>query len=132
MPDTDTIRTATHACIVTADRLAHLSIEPNHGGGPYVIPRYLLPRSLRPAQDKRRKGIDRSTINGLEGPFEWRVRDLNPFQHIGFRGTPHLTPYSRLIERWGVGEEVDNPWPLLAEHYPPDLVDRARAALQAS
>jgi hypothetical protein len=130
LPTNGAIRTSTYLCTVTHDRLAHLEIRPNNGGGPYLISRALLEGcGFRPAKDLLKTNTDRSTIDGLAGPVHWEARDLNRFQHVSFRGEPHLTRYDRLYYYWGVSEEYD-PWEQLAEHYPPPLVDAARAALQ--
>jgi len=130
LPTNGAIRTSTYLCTVTSDRLAHLEITPNHGGGPYLLRRAQLERShFRPAQELTNRNIDRSTIGGLGGPISWELRDLNRFQHISFRGDPHLTTYEKLWYHWGVEEHRD-PWEQLAEHYAPALVDAARVAIQ--
>lgn len=130
LPTDGAIRTSRYLCTITRDRLAHLEITPNHGGGPYMLGRGQLERSgFRPAEDRINRNIDRATINGLDGEVRWSLHDLNRFQHISFRGEPHLTRYSRLWYHWGV-EEHQDPWEQLAAHYAPALVDAARAALQ--
>lgn len=130
LPTEGTVRTSTFLCTVTADRMAHLEIKPNHGGGPYTLPRALLERSgFRPAKDLINRNIDRSTVNGLAGEVVWELRDLNRFQHVSFRGNPHLTTYAKLWYYWGVEEHRD-PWQQLTEHYPPALVEAARVAIQ--
>ena len=53
LPEEGEVRTSTYLCTVTADRLAHLEIKPNHGGGPYIVPRSMLePSRFRPAKPK--------------------------------------------------------------------------------
>lgn len=124
-------RTSALYCAVTEDRLAELAVRDGKGAGPYVINRRRLERSgFRPAKDELHAGIDRSTVASLGTPLHWRHRNVNPFQYVGFRGTPHLTPYEKLVRRWGVKQHTD-PWAVLAEHYPSDLVERARLALAA-
>lgn len=129
LPVPDVIRTSTFLCTVTSDRLAHLEITPNHGGGPYMIHRSHLKPGFRPAADLIGRHIDRSTVRGLVGPITWELRDLNRFQHVSFRGNPHLTRYEKLWNHWGVEEHRD-PWEQLAAHYAPALVDAARVAIQ--
>ena len=130
LPGAGEVRTSTYLCTVAPDRLAHLEIKPNHGGGPYIVPRAMLESSgFRPAKDLLNRNIDRSTVDGLAGPVTWQLRDLNRFQHVSFRGQPHLTTYEKLWYYWGVEEHLD-PWEQLAEHYPPDLVKAARMAIQ--
>ena len=50
-------------------------------------------------------------------------------QYVGFRGTPHITQYSRLWRRWGV-RELPDAWSVLARTYDADLVASARNALR--
>lgn len=120
-------RTSRMYSVVKPRRIAMLSVERN-GAGPYVIPaKALEPSGYRPAQDFIRKGVDGSTLKGL-GPVRWEFRDLHPLQYIGFRGVPHLTDYDKLWYYWGQREESE-PWALLAERYPADLVSQAREAL---
>jgi hypothetical protein len=120
-------RTSRKYAVVTADRIAELTVE-RGGAGPYILPAAALRRSgFRPSDDQLKRGVDGSTLQGL-GPVTWTYRDLHPLQYIGFRGTPHLTTYDRLWQHWGVFES-DDPWNQLAEHYSPALVDAARKAL---
>lgn len=122
------IRTSGLYCAVTDDRLATLDVRGGRGAGPYVFHRDNLARSgYRPAKDELKRFVDSSTVAGVE-PANWRWRNVHPYQYIGFRGTPHMTPYRKLVEAWGTGEFAD-PWSILARHYPADLVDRARVAL---
>lgn len=122
-------RTSPNYCAVTGDRLAELSVGRAKGAGPYMFHRTLLARrNFRPSRDKLTRGIDSSTVQGLAASLRWRRRILHPYQYIGFRGTPHITAYQRLVELWGVREHTD-PWAILERHYPGDLVARARAVM---
>jgi hypothetical protein len=134
LPDKRRTRTSSLYCPVTFDRLAELSI-PDEGAGPHVYSRYQLGRAgFRPAEDSRPRSIDNSTIRGIRGAMRWECHNLHPLQYIGFRSTPMISPYSVLVEAarerpgWSVRER-SNPWKLLAQHYPADLVERARLAL---
>jgi hypothetical protein len=123
------IRTSGLYCAVTEDRLAELDVSTLSGAGPYVLVRHQLRRRrYRPARDDIVRGVDRSTVAGLPNWIRWQRWDVHPFQYVGFRGTPHLTPYDTLVAEWGVREH-DDPWEILARHYPADLVERARIAL---
>ena len=123
-------RTSHLYAVVAADRMAELNVRDHKGVGPYVFSRLSLSWSAyRPARDNIKHGVDRSTVKGIRA-IRWSFNDLHPFQYIGFRGIPHLTPYDLLNETWGVREHTD-PWAKLAEHYPADLVERARAVLTA-
>jgi glycosyltransferase involved in cell wall biosynthesis len=130
LPPPHVTRTSSCYAAVTPDRMAILSVGQPRMAGPRMFHRSLLaPVGFRPAQDRLMKYIDTSTINGIGRPIEWRSRDLHPYQYIGFRGKPHITSYDKLWKAWGV-EEKTNPWELLAQHYDPALVGRARAAMQ--
>jgi hypothetical protein len=129
LPDPRETRTSHMYCAVEADRLAELRVGRPSAAGPYMFHRTVFRTSaFRPAEDGIMKNVDSSTIRGLGRPVRWRYRDLHPFQYVGFRGEPHLTDYSRLMERWGVAE-YDDPWSLLSDIYPVDLVERARSVL---
>ena len=109
--------------------MAELRVATASGAGPYVLAKSLLQASgFRPADDLLHKNVDSSTLNGIGQPITWEHRDLMPLQYVGFRGTPHITSYDRLITKWGVRERSD-PWIRLAESYPADLVEAARRAL---
>lgn len=128
LPARPYIRTSGLYCAVEPERLAELDVRTRSGAGPYVIPRASLKRSrFRPAQDKLKRRIDSSTVRAL-GTVRWRFRDLHPFQYVGFRLPPLLTPYQTLQARWGVREHPE-PWRILARHYPVDLVAAARNAI---
>jgi hypothetical protein len=115
--------------VVTADRLAEIYVNDAKGAGPYVLAREALRSTkYRPARDDIKHGVDSSTIRGLRYQVRWHHRELHPFQYVGFRGIPHLTPYRTLVDKWGVREHTD-PWSILAEHYPAGLVERARTIM---
>lgn len=133
LPDPDVTRRGNLLTVVTRTKLAELYV--NHiGVTPYLFHRSLLePTGFRPAEDRIRRGCDTSTIVGIEyarqARIAWEERNLHQYQHISFRAYPHLTRYTRLWAAYGQRERND-PWSLLAEHYPADLVARARAALE--
>lgn len=131
LPEFRYTRTSSHYCVVESDRMAELAVRDGKGAGPYMFHRGLMLRNgFRPAKDELERGIDGSTIRGLGGLPRWKHRPLHPYQYVGFRGVPHLSPYERLRDRWGVAEHPD-PWVILAEHYPADLVKRARRVMAA-
>jgi len=128
LPRPSLTRTSPNYCVVEADRMAELRVGRN-GAGPYVFHRSLLaPKGFRPAEDELAKGIDGSTIRGITRPIVWRPLTLHPFQYVGFRGTPHITRYERLMDKWGVAEHAD-PWDILATRYDADLVERSRLVM---
>jgi hypothetical protein len=123
-----TTRTGQLYCHVTADRLGEARVRHPAGAGPYVFHRSLLePSGFRPAKLGLMRRVDSSTVAGL-GPIKWLPYHLHPYQYVGFRVKPFITSYETLMRRWGVAEH-DDPWAILARHYPADLVERARSAL---
>jgi hypothetical protein len=129
LPDPSITVTSALYAVVETERMAQLHVG-NRGAGPYMFHRSLLEPDFRPARDDISRYVDSSTVAGIRKPIAWHHRDRHPLQYIGFRGRPHLTPYRRLKEAWGVSESPD-PWEQLAKHYPVDLVSRAQAALAA-
>ena len=119
-------RTSHYYAPVESDRLAELSIPTEAGAGPRVIGRELF-KTFRPCEERIRRGVDRSLLNAL-GPVAWEYRDIHPLQYVGFRGDRHITLYAKLRKARG-GEELLDPWPLLASHYSQELVDEARRAM---
>jgi hypothetical protein len=129
LPLRDVTRTSGLYCVVEADRMAEINVDDIKGAGPYVLDRRPLSFSkFRPARDDIKRGVDRSTIKGIRMQLRWRRHDVHPFQYVGFRGIPHLTPYAGLVDKWGVREHSD-PWSILARYYPLDLVERARSVM---
>lgn len=132
LPDPTIARRGRFLSVVTRTRLAELRLG---GGGatPFVFHRTMLePADLRPVRDFLHKGCDSSTIQGIRQAgvrLRWEDRALGQYQHISFRAHPHLTRYARLWAAYGV-RELYEPWSVLAEHYPVDLVARARRALE--
>lgn len=114
-------------CVVESARLGEINVRDIKGAGPYVLDRSLMRMThYRPAKDEITHGVDSSTIAGIGlGRIRWTWRDLHPFQYVGFRGTPHISSYDGLMSKWGVREH-DDPWAILARHYPLDLVERAK------
>ena len=123
------VRSSPAYCAVTPDRLALLRVtHPTNPAGPHIFHRDLLARAkYRPVADELMRNID-SRTNAALAPFKFSVRDVHPFQYIGFRAPPMITSYGALWNRWGIAE-YDDPWSLLAEHYDADLVEAARRVL---
>lgn len=132
LPDVpaDVVRSSPAYCAVTPDTLALLRVtHPTNPAGPHLFHRDLLARvGFRPVADELMRHIDSRTNRAL-APFEWELRDVHPLQYIGFRAPPMITTYDSLWRKWGVVEYAD-PWPLLAEHYPADLVEAVQAVMQ--
>lgn len=130
LPNAHVTRTSSRYAAVEIDRMAVLEVSnPRNPAGPHMIHRSRLRHRLRPAVDEIKRGVDSSTIKGLRNN-QWEHRDLHALQYIGFRHPPLITPYHRLKLHWGVRETSD-PWTELAQVYPIDLVERARACLSS-
>lgn len=122
---------------VLAHRMAELWVSPGnltHAAGPYVFHRSLLePSDFAPCEEHS-LFTDTSTVGGIERTtgrrITWQSRTIHPFQYVGFRRKPLMTTYRNLARRWLVREYRD-PWPLLAQYYPPDLVERARRVMRS-
>lgn len=128
LPPTGRTRTSRMYVPVKPDRLAILRVG-KMGAGPHMFNRRLMLGSgFRPAPDEISRNTDSLTIRGLDRPPLWQWRDLHPFQYVGFRVPPFITQYDRLVSRWGVSESTE-PFELLAEHYPTDLVERVRVLM---
>lgn len=132
LPEVGLSRRGRYLAVVRRDSLAELWVT-HIGVSPYVYHRSLLEAvGFRPLEDRISKGCDTSTIVGIEYALQrridWEEKNLHQYQHISFRGTPHLTKYGRLWAAYGQ-RELYRPWDVLAEHYPFELVDRARQAL---
>lgn len=133
LPISSVARTSRNYAVVKDERIAYLNVATISGAGPYVFHRSLLERcGFRPAEDDLPCNIDHSTLKGIVGStgqnVPWRHRVLHPAQYVGFRGTPHITSYERLVRKWGVSENP-RPWRQLAQFYGDDLVAKVRAAL---
>ena len=117
---------------VVADKLLECNVTSKRlPAGPYVFHRSTLePSGFRPTEEANSKHTDHSTLAGL-GRIRWEHKDLHPLQYVGFRQEPMMTSYASLKRRWGVREH-DDPWHELAQHYPLDLVEKARAVLSSA
>jgi hypothetical protein len=128
LPEAGVMRSSTRYAVAEPTRLGQLVIHQPAGVGPFMIPASFLPPTLRPAKDSKRSGIDTSTIRGLQlGKVEYV--DLHPWQYVGFRSWPQITPYDKLYRAYGTGEDhevVER----LSEYYPSDLVKGAVAACE--
>lgn len=123
------VRTSQLYAPVEPERLAITRVaHPTNPAGPHMFHRNLLKRgNYRPMPDEINRKTDSNTVKTL-WPFRWEFKDVHDLQYIGFRAPPFITLYENLWKRWGVSEHPD-PWSKLAEHYDPDLVERARAAM---
>jgi hypothetical protein len=137
LPEPGVLRSSTVYALAQPHRLGRLRSKTPMGVGPYMIPRTHLPKSLRPAAEYRKRGVDTSTMRGLRRGWTREMVDLHPWQYVGFRhearaeGHPQLNSYEKLYMVLGVGEEYEVA-DRLSEFYPPRLVERALAACSAA
>lgn len=109
-------------------RMQRCRVRGRYGVIPWVLPRKLLePSGFRPIHDRLNRGIDGSLIAVMRVRPTWVFHDPHPLCRVDFKSEMNLTPYPGLAANLGVGAEVDDPWSALAEQYPADLVELARA-----
>jgi len=130
LPTDGRMRSSTLYALAEPGRLGRLRKRTGTGIGPYMIPRVCLPRTLRPASEVKRRGIDSSTLQGLRLRPRVEFTDLHPWQYVGFRSYPQMNPYDKLYSRIGVSEEPEVV-ERLSEYYPQGLVERALEACAA-
>jgi hypothetical protein len=123
------VRTSQLYAPVEKDRLAITRVaHPTNPAGPHMFHRGLLAKvNYRPMPDEINRNTDSNTLRSLR-PLRFEYRDVHDLQYIGFRAPPFITQYDSLWKRWGIREDPQ-PWDSLKQHYPADLVERARAAM---
>lgn len=131
LPDPSRTRTSGMYTVVDANRLGECNVTSQRlSAGPYIFHRSILePSGFRPTDDTNSRNTDHSTLAGIgHERIRWERKDMYPMQYVGFRQEPMMTPYEEVVSKWGIRESND-PWDRLADHYPADLVVRAREAL---
>lgn len=112
--------------LVTA-RLRRCRVERHHGVIPHVFPRVALePSGFRPARDQLNIGIDGSLVAGLDVQPQWVFHDPHDLCRVDFKSDVNLNSYERITAAIGYGDEEHDPWSLLEERYPAELVGMAR------
>lgn len=107
--------------------LRHCRYERRQGVIPWVLPRAALePSGFRPVRDDQRIGIDFALVAGLGIRPQWVFHDPHPLARVDFKSDLNLNLYEAVAGVLGVGEDVSDPWPLLADIYPSELVGLAR------
>ncbi len=102
----------------------------NGGNGviPWIVPRAMMaPTGFRPIREDRMRGIDGYLIRGLKARsrVQWLFHDASDYARVDFKSDVGINTYRALPCSFTRGPQVD-PWPLLAEHYPAELVALAR------
>jgi hypothetical protein len=95
---------------------------------PWVFPREVLETcGFRPLPDSQAKGIDGALLTGLHKKPRWVFTDPHDLCRVDFKSDVNLNSYDLISRAIGYGDE-ELAWPLLAERYPADIVEMARAA----
>lgn len=105
--------------------------ELGRGAVPWVVPRSALEPDYRPIPDTQQMGIDGAFRAGLNATPVWVFDDPHDLARVDFKSSVNLNGYERISRAAGRGPEEDDPWTLLAERYPEDLVELARKTHEA-
>lgn len=104
-------------------------IPGSYGVIPWIIPRALMARcDFAPIRPERNRGLDGFLVRGLRraGPTpRWRFHDPHPVARVDFKSDVNINTFERLPDSLRRATSSD-PWPILAGHYPPHLVELAR------
>lgn len=110
-------------------RLQRIAYPSQYGAIPWLIDSRLLRASRGdPIRPDLQQGLDGALIRGIRlnrVPFEVAIHDTHDFRCVDFKTHENITPYAGLAKNVGVGDE-EEPWGVLDEWYPNDLVSQAR------
>ncbi len=101
----------------------------HYGVIPWVIPTRLLePCGYAPIKPTKTRGIDWPLARALAPKPSWMFHDPHEVARVGFKCDPNvdLTAYRPLTRTLGFGPTESDPWSLLAQHYPAELVRLAQ------
>ena len=111
---------------LSSGRLRRCRGRGRYGVIPWVFPRAALePSGFRPCRDDLDKGLDGSMIAGLGVQPQWVFHDPHDLVRVDFKSDVNLNTYETITGAIGYGDEEPDPWTLLAERYPAELVDQA-------
>ena len=135
LPGPGEIKAFTRSSVVNEDgtRLARLHLKYPGGDGVRVFPIGLFePLAFRPADEDKPRAIDTSiytrlkTRTGAEPRFVYA--DLHDFQVVDFKTSgEQLNPYEPCLSHI-VGDELDDPFRVLADFYDEDVLQQIMAA----
>lgn len=92
---------------------------------PWLLPRQALaPSKFNPIKPGQMRGLDGNLAVGLKLRPDWLFHDPHDLCRVDFKSSTNLTSYAAL-EHVAVSRIAD-PWALLADRYPADLVEMAR------
>lgn len=98
-----------------------------NGVVPWIIPRKLMvPCDFAPIREDRFRGMDGYLIRGLRVKPTWLHHDPHPMGRVDWKSTVNLNSYETVSGSLGRRRGEVEPWGLLAEHYPANLVEMAR------
>lgn len=97
---------------------------------PWFVPRVALEScAFAPIEPQLARGIDGSLTRGiLPSNPNWEFQeDSNPLWLVDWKSDQNLTTYRSIADTLGMTEEDEEPWHLLAQKYPVELVEKAKA-----
>lgn len=110
-------------------RLRVCKARGRHGVIPWIVPRRALePSGFRPLPGGKARGLDGWLVHGMRASRvkpQWLVHDPHDMARVDFKSSVNLNDFDALGGLGPVSER--DPWTALADHYPQDLVDLARA-----
>ncbi len=114
-----------------AGRMQTCTLRNRTGVVAWLIPRAVMaPCGFAPIPGEKCRGLDGHLVNGLTRSgvrVRWTFHDPSPVARIDFKSAVNLNPYEHLSKHLADSPEITDPWPVLAEHYPSELVEAARA-----
>jgi hypothetical protein len=94
---------------------------------PWMIPRSALqPHGFSPIPSGHMRGIDGALVRGMKTRPNWFFQDAPDEWCVDFKTATNVTPYRGLANTLGVDREQE-PWEMLSDFYPADLVAQAEA-----
>jgi hypothetical protein len=103
------------------------------GSGIRVYPAAMLARAdYRPADEDRRRGCDTSIFVGLKHAHDGvtprcMVGDLHPFQIVDWKSPVEQLNTYEDVRQFKAGDDLDDPYSVLADLYPADALADMRA-----
>jgi len=115
------------AIVDLARGMAHRCfVHGRYGCIPWMIPRKAMePEGFAPIGPGHMRGIDGALVRGLTSRPTFLFQDAPDEWCVDFKSAQNVTAYQGLASSIGVGEEQDA-WEMLAEFYPPHLIEMAR------
>ncbi len=120
-----------HIAVVDLERglLRRLGVRGANGVPPWFFPRWALEKcGWAPCEGGRKSGIEGSmgrTLRAAKADCEWVFNDPHDLARVDFKCGENMTSYDAVAHTLGFGAEV-SPWDPLLEHYPADVVERAK------